>query len=179
MLNQLEKIAVKTTAAVAFAAHYSKGNQSLKESIDRIGGSGVFARDPDSILTMTAHAEEECFTVNATLRNFPPIEPFVVRWKWPLFTRDEELDPEQLKQAKTAKSGQYTVKYTDDMLLDELSLVCGVRTVELRKLMEDRYGMKKTEFYRRKSRLIKDKQIIERPGENGDELFRASQDDNE
>jgi hypothetical protein len=97
MLNQLEKIAVKTGAAVAFGAHYSKGNQSLKEAVDRIGGSGVFARDPDSILTMTAHEEPEAFTVEATLRNFAPISPFVVKWDWPLFYRDDALDPEALK----------------------------------------------------------------------------------
>jgi regulatory protein RepA len=53
LLNDFERLAVQTGAAVAFGAHYSKGNQSRKESIDRIGGSGVFARDPDSILNFT------------------------------------------------------------------------------------------------------------------------------
>jgi len=37
---------VKTGAAVGFGAHYSKGNQAGKEAIDRVSGSGVFARDP-------------------------------------------------------------------------------------------------------------------------------------
>lgn len=98
MLNELESIAVKTGAAIAFGAHYSKGNQAAKESIDRIGGSGVFARDPDSILTMTAHEQEDCFTVEATLRNFPPIEPFVLQWQYPLFYVVDNLDPSALKQ---------------------------------------------------------------------------------
>ena len=80
LCNELERIAVQTGAAIAFGAHYSKGNQAAKESIDRIGGSGVFARDPDAILTMTAHEREECFVVEATLRNFPPRAPFVVKW---------------------------------------------------------------------------------------------------
>ncbi len=99
MLAQLEKIAVQTGAAVAFGAHYSKGNQAAKESIDRIGGSGAFARDPDAILTMTTHEQPDAFTVDATLRNFAPIEPFVVTWKYPLFARDGSgLDPAALKQ---------------------------------------------------------------------------------
>src|SRR5262249_28155954 len=100
LLESIERLAVETGAAVAFGAHFSKGNQAAKESSDRISGSGVFARDPDSILVMTAHEKERCFTVEATLRNFKPIEPFVVRWDYPLMRRDDSLDPRRLKQAK-------------------------------------------------------------------------------
>ncbi len=103
LCNELERVAVKTGAAIAFGAHYSKGNQAAKESIDRIGGSGVFARDPDAILTMTAHEMEECFTVEATLRNFKPLPAFVVRWEWPLFYRDAAADPTALKQVKKGR----------------------------------------------------------------------------
>ena len=85
LLNSIESLAVQSGAAVAFGAHYSKGNQAGKESIDRVSGSGVFARDPDTILNFTSHAEADCFTVEATLRNFPPLDPFVVRWNYPLF----------------------------------------------------------------------------------------------
>lgn len=101
VLAQLEKVSVLTGAAIAFGAHYSKGNQAAKESIDRIGGSGAFARDPDAILTMTAHEQADSFTVEPTLRNFAPVEPFVVTWQWPLFHRDTTgLDPAALKMPK-------------------------------------------------------------------------------
>ena len=99
LLNEIERLAVQTGAAVAFGAHFSKGNQAAKESIDRIGGSGVYARDPDSILVLTKHEEEEAFTVEATLRNHAPIEPFVVKWQFPVMHRADELDPAKLKQA--------------------------------------------------------------------------------
>jgi hypothetical protein len=59
----------------------------------------VFARDPDSILTMTPHEEEDCLAVQATLRNFAPIEPFVIRWEYPLFKPVEHLDPSDLRQS--------------------------------------------------------------------------------
>jgi hypothetical protein len=106
LCNELERIAVETGAAIAWGAHYSKGSQANKESIDRIGGSGVWARDPDSILTMTAHEDEDSFTVEMTLRNFKPCPSFVVHWNWPLFTRDEQADPEALKQPR--KPGERT-----------------------------------------------------------------------
>jgi len=103
LMNALETMCVKTEAAVGFGAHYSKGNQAAKEAIDRISGSGVFARDPDSIINFTIHEEKEAFTVEPTLRNLPPVEPFVVRWKFPLMVRDDELDPTDLKQAGPGK----------------------------------------------------------------------------
>ena len=61
LCNEIEQLAVQSGAAVVFGAHYSKGNQAGKEAIDRIGGSGVFARDPDVILTMTPHEEKNAY----------------------------------------------------------------------------------------------------------------------
>lgn len=106
VLNQIERVAVQTGAAIAIGAHFSKGNQAGKDSIDRIGGSGAFARDPDAILIMTAHEESDAFTIEATLRNFPPTDPFVVRWEFPLFVRDNSLDPAALKLPKKAGFAQ-------------------------------------------------------------------------
>lgn len=104
LCNGMENLAVQTAAAVAFGAHFSKGNQAAKEAIDRISGSGVFARDPDSILIFTRHEEEDAFTVDSILRNFAPVAPFAVRWQFPLFQRDDSLDPSRLKQPKGGRS---------------------------------------------------------------------------
>jgi hypothetical protein len=161
MLNQLEKIAVKTGAAVAFGAHYSKGNQSLKESIDRIGGSGVFARDPDSILTMTAHEEEEAFTVEATLRNFPPIKPFVVRWEWPLFYRDDQLNPEALKPARARGRKE---KYSPKLLLELLSAIDGAQPKDLCKHLDEQHGISRRNVYYLKDKLIEKGLLIVKDG---------------
>jgi len=103
LMNNIEKLCVRTGAANAFGQHFSKGNQSMKAAIDRVSGSGVFSRDPDSLVTMTAHSVEECFVLEATLRNFPPFRPLGIRWQYPLFTRDESLDPKDLKPAGPAK----------------------------------------------------------------------------
>jgi RecA-family ATPase len=111
LLNEIEALTVETDAAAAFGAHYSKGNQAGKEVIDRIGGSGVFARDPDSILNFTKHEQEDCFTVDATLRNHPPIKSFVVRWEYPLMSVDVTLNPTQLKQP-----GRPELYHADDLL---------------------------------------------------------------
>lgn len=98
LLNSVEELSTTTGAAVAAAAHFAKGNASGKEAIDRISGSGVFARDPDSLLVFTKHEQEGAFAVEMVLRNLPPVQPFVVRWECPLFVREASLDPAKLKQ---------------------------------------------------------------------------------
>ena len=102
LMNRIEHLALEINSAVSFGSHFAKGNASLKESIDRISGSGVFARDPDSILTLTQHEESNAFTLDMTLRNFPQQESFVVRRKHPLMLVDGQLDPAKLKKPKTA-----------------------------------------------------------------------------
>jgi hypothetical protein len=115
LMNALELIVVDSGASVAFGAHYAKGNASGKEAIDRISGSGVFAREPDSILNFTRHEEQDAFTVEARLRNHKPISPFVVRWQYPLMRRDDLLNPAKLKQA-----GGRPKRYTAAKLIDVL-----------------------------------------------------------
>lgn len=98
VMNALESLAVETGAAIAYGAHFAKGNASAKEPMDRISGSGVFARDPDSLLIFTKHETDHAFAVDAILRNFASITPFVVRWEFPLMQLADDLDPSKLKQ---------------------------------------------------------------------------------
>ena len=97
LMNNVERLTINAGPAVVFGSHFAKGNASGKESMDRISGSGVFARDPDSIVTMTAHEQPNCFSVEMTLRNFPPQEKFVIRRQHPLMIVDGQLDPAKLK----------------------------------------------------------------------------------
>jgi hypothetical protein len=97
LCNEIEQLAVQSGAAVVFGAHYSKGNQAGKDAIDRIGGSGVFARDPDVILTVTPHEEKDAYVIDLTLRALPQLEAFVVRWAGALFVRDTNADASRVK----------------------------------------------------------------------------------
>jgi RecA-family ATPase len=141
LLAQLEDMIAAVDGANFFGHHFSKGNQSSKEAIDRAAGSGVFQRDPDTIFTMTPHENDSCFVVDSILRNHPPINPFVVRWNYPLFERDTSLDPTALKQPKK-QPGKHSVK---DLLYwlgnDHL------KTTELRNLVLNETGMSRSRFF--------------------------------
>ena len=108
LMLAIERLAVFLSAAVLFGAHFSKGNQSLKEAMDRISGSGVLARDPDTIITMTQHEENNAYTVDMILRNFPPQDPFVIRREHPLMMRANGLDPSKLKKPKKSNQAVYS-----------------------------------------------------------------------
>ena len=100
LMNGLEQIATKNQVAIVFGAHFAKGDASQKSAIDRISGSGVFARDPDTILVFTAHAEDDCCAVDAVVRNCPPVVPFVVKWEFPQWNATT-YSPKDLKTPST------------------------------------------------------------------------------
>jgi hypothetical protein len=148
LLNGIEALAVQTGAAIAFGAHFSKGNQSGKEAIDRISGSGVFARDPDSILIFTRHQEEDAFAVESILRNFAPVKPFAVRWKFPLFEIAGELDPARLKKPKGR-----TAIHTEKSVLDVLGKK-SLTTTEWKNLADKQNGTSGRTFYELMKKLV-------------------------
>jgi hypothetical protein len=98
LLNRFLALGFNLKASIALLQHFAKGDSSAKESIDRFSGSGVWARFPDALMTFTDLEAENAFSVETTLRDFPPTEPFAVRWEYPRFRIDSDLDPERLKQ---------------------------------------------------------------------------------
>lgn len=125
LLNEFEKLAVESGAATVCTAHFSKGNQSARDAIDRISGSGVFARDPDTIFITTAHQEPDALVIDSILRNFPPINPFVVRWNNWLFEKCD-LDPAKLKSI-----GRRPQEFSDAQILELLESGQGLTTAEV------------------------------------------------
>jgi len=152
LLNSLESLAVTTGTAIAFGAHFAKGNASGKEAIDRISGSGVFARDPDSLLIFTKHEEDDAFTVEPILRNFAPISPFAVRWNFPLMEHAEDLDPAKLKSV----AGRTPTHTASDLLsiLPEDGLSSSDWQAE-----STEKGISRATFFRLKKQLENDRKI--------------------
>ena len=152
LLNSLESLATKSGAAIAFGAHFAKGNASGKEAIDRISGSGVFARDPDSLLIFTKHEEDDAFTVEPILRNFAPVAPFAVRWNFPLMEPADDLDPAKLKEV----GGRKKEHVADDLLAGIPE--GGFGHEEFRKFAFQK-GMSQRTFDRLKSELKNDQKL--------------------
>jgi RecA-family ATPase len=93
--NFFDKITKKLDVATVYAHHHSKGDQTKKVAMDRMSGSGVFARDPDAVLDFTSI---ETLEINrralkmeyAALRGFPIQEPRYVWFEFPEFYEDAD-----------------------------------------------------------------------------------------
>jgi hypothetical protein len=92
--NTIERVATETKAAVAFAHHFSKGQQGGKASIDRASGSGVFGRDPDAIGTMTETDSQATYLLEWTLREFASPPPTTLLFDWPVHKNLGQTDDE-------------------------------------------------------------------------------------
>ena len=118
-MQELYGLSEASGAAVVMAHHFSKGGQSGKTHIDRMSGAGVFARAPDAIITLTPHQEEDCYSVETTVRSFARPEGFVVRWEYPLWKIDEALDPDALKRPGLGRGAQFTPGQILDLLPED------------------------------------------------------------
>jgi hypothetical protein len=147
LCNELERLAVATGAAVLYAAHFSKGNQSGKEAIDRISGSGVFGRDADSIIVLTKHETPDAYAVDLILRNLPEQPPFVVEWSFPLMREATALDPGDLKKAGGRKR-----EHDADELWQLLS-TGSLTSTEWQRKADNELGISRRTFYALKKQL--------------------------
>jgi len=164
LMNEFEALAVRHNLSVILSHHFSKGNKSSSESIDRFSGSGVFARNPDTLVVLTAHEEDErSFTCEITLRNFPPVDSFVVQWHYPLFKTNYSLNPDKLKKPNTHKS------IDDKRLLTEMGCKDWVAN-QLVKHLSDKLSVSDRTIYKYIKRLTKAGKIIK---EN--DLYTANQ----
>ena len=101
LMNELEAMARSSGAAVVVAHHFAKGDSTAKNAMDRMSGAGAWARDPDSIVVLTPHEEQDCFTVTSILRNLPQQPEFVVAWDYPLMRVAKDLNPDALRRPQS------------------------------------------------------------------------------
>jgi hypothetical protein len=141
LMNEFEALAVQSGSAICFAHHFSKGNQAGKFSIDRMSGSGVLARDPDAILIMSDHEEEDCYVCEPTLRAFPALPGFGLRWDFPQLRPCADVDVEGIKQPGRNKA------FSDKQIL-ELLPSSGLTFGDWLEKAKNEYGIGKTSFYK-------------------------------
>jgi len=150
VLNSIEHLAVETGSAVIWGTHFSKGNQAGKEPMDRISGSGVYNRDPDAILILTQHKQHDnvqpTYTVDVTVRSYPPVSPFVIRWEFPRMVAAPDLDPATLKVAAGEKA-----QFSPTELVDLLKIAGPegfASTTAFQKAADTTLSISRTTFYR-------------------------------
>lgn len=154
LCSELDAVAVETGAAIVWGAHFAKGNASSKEHMDRVSGSGVWERDPDAVMTATRHEDDGAFTLEMTLRNMPPVDPFVIRWDYPRMRRDDVADPDRLAQPHVGR----TEEFSTDAIVQHLKEP--MRTGQWFKVSAEELGISRGTFYRRMRDAERMRQVV-------------------
>ncbi len=103
LFNVLDEYAAITGATCLAVHHTSKGIQGGKAVTDVGSGAGAQSRAVDAHLVIREHEEEGAFVVHAACRSFKPMEPFCLRRNFPLWERDDSLDPALMKRERPSR----------------------------------------------------------------------------
>lgn len=96
--SAIDELAEHLGCGVCIVHHQSKGDQSGKRIVDIGSGAGAAARAVDAHVVLREHEQEDCAVLDCAVRSFRKPPPTVLRWTFPLWVPDHELDPAALKR---------------------------------------------------------------------------------
>jgi len=103
LYNLIDQFAASTDAAWVLIHHSSKGSQSEKRVTDIGAGAGSQSRAADCHLVLREHEKAGFVVLDAAVRSFPPVQPVVLEWCFPLWLPVTHMDPDKLKGQLTRK----------------------------------------------------------------------------
>jgi hypothetical protein len=80
LLRFFDGLCTQTECCLFYCHHAGKGEAGDRLAIDRASGSGVLARDFDTMFTLTQHIEDNLVVVEQIARSYPPKDAFCIRW---------------------------------------------------------------------------------------------------
>lgn len=101
--NALDRYAAFLGCAFICVHHASKGSQSGKSVVDVGAGAGAQSRAADAHLILRPHITPGVVVLDSAVRSWPPLEPFCLRWEFPVWQRADELNPADLKPDRPAR----------------------------------------------------------------------------
>lgn len=99
LYDLLDSVSHQIGSAFVAIHHTSKGSQGEKAVTDTGSGAGSMSRAADTHLVLREHEFPDAIVVDAAVRSFPKITPFVIQRMHPLWVRAEHLDPADIKVA--------------------------------------------------------------------------------
>lgn len=101
--NAIDGFAAQLRCAFVLVHHSTKGSQSQKSVTDVGSGAGSISRAADTHLILRAHQQPNAVVADGVTRSWHPIEPFCLRWDFPVWTLAADLDPAELRDTKPRK----------------------------------------------------------------------------
>jgi len=148
--NRIDHYADLLKCSFVLIHHTSKGNQSMKSVTDVGAGAGTQARATDSHFVLRNHEEPGVVVVEAVVRSWPPLAPYCLRWNFPVWMPDRELDPALflgMRQERTVsprkdmEPGEFTTMFFHENPISkartfELASLAGLTQQRIRQLLQ-------------------------------------------
>lgn len=126
--NLVDQYATKVNAGFLLVHHASKGNQGDKSITDVGAGAGAQSRAADCHLIIRQHEQEDCAVLDGVVRTYLKPKPLVIRWKFPLWTIDEDLDPANIKKPASRGDERQSKKDAEGIAVIRKALMKGPKT---------------------------------------------------
>jgi hypothetical protein len=97
LYGELDRAFALRDISTIIVSHFAKGSPGAKNSIDRIAGSGLMARDVDALITLTPLQVDNAYSMEFHLRDFAPTDSFGVKWVYPLHQRVNDVNINNFK----------------------------------------------------------------------------------
>lgn len=124
--NRLDAYAERLGCCFIAIHHTTKGNQSAKSVTDVGAGAGSQSRAADAHLVLRPHEQPGAVVLEAVVRSWPPVEPIVLRWEFPVWRPAPDLDPRALRSEKPRRTAR--APDVDDEQAAELASIWDVPT---------------------------------------------------
>ncbi|HEY1687185.1 MAG TPA: AAA family ATPase [Tepidisphaeraceae bacterium] len=101
--NQIDRYADMLGCCFVLIHHSSKGVQANKSTWEVGSGGSSQARAADSHVIIRQHEVDGAVVVDAAVRSWPPVDPFCLRWSFPVWQSADDLNPNDLRQENRRK----------------------------------------------------------------------------
>ena len=113
LYNTIDGYSGRLNAAWGNVHHASKGDQSQKGVTDVGSGAGSQSRAADAHLIIRPHEEEGVAVIEAVVRSFPPVDRLAIRFDFPAWFLDRQVDPRAIRKPRERSSREDKDRHLD------------------------------------------------------------------
>lgn len=154
-LEALNEIAAPLQCGIITSHHSPKGDLSTRNSIDLFSGTGVWARDPDLLITMRPHEKDDHVIFDMTRRHGALVEPLVLCWETPFHRVAHGEDPTKIRTKQSSQKVETTNKVLEALVDAPES---GWRNCDWKQAC-GRVGISEATFHRHRKTLVEQDKV--------------------
>ncbi len=161
LYNLIDSYTNHLNAAWINIHHTSKGDQSGKGVTDVGSGAGSQSRAADTHLIIRAHEEDDVAVLEGVVRSFPPIDRLAIRFDFPAWFLDRQVDPNAIRNLRDRPSKADKDRHLEGDRQAIVKAMCAAKTPQTKTFIRDTARVSNPRFGFAWASLLGDKTIIQ------------------